>query len=35
MDGLLLKCLNEEAKVAMGEVHDVLCGTHHWAHKMK
>ena len=35
-DGLLLKCLNEdEARVAMGEVHDGLCGTHQSAHKMK
>jgi hypothetical protein len=36
IDGLLLKCLNEdEARVAMGEVHDGLCGTHQSAHKMK
>ena len=36
VDGLLLKCLNEdEARVAMGEVHDGLCGTHQSAHKMK
>src|SRR5438128_593124 len=28
-DGLLLKCLDEDqARVAMGEVHDGLCGTH-------
>jgi hypothetical protein len=36
VDGLLLKCLNEEhAKVAMGEVHEGMCGTHQSAHKMK
>ena len=35
-DGLLLKCLaNDQARVAMGEVHDGLCGTHQSAHKMK
>ena len=35
-DGLLLKCLDEDqARVAMGEVHDGLCGTHQSAHKMK
>jgi hypothetical protein len=35
-DGLLLKCLDEDqAKVAMSEVHDGLCGTHQLAHKMK
>jgi hypothetical protein len=35
-DGLLLKCLSEEqAKVAMGEVHEGMCGTHQLAHKMK
>jgi hypothetical protein len=36
IDGVLLKCLNEEqAKVAMGEVHEGMCGTHQSAHKMK
>jgi hypothetical protein len=35
-DGLLLKCLNDDqAQVAMGEVHEGLCGTHQSAHKMK
>jgi hypothetical protein len=36
MDGLLLRCLNEEqARVTMGEVHEGLCRTHQSAHKMK
>jgi ribonuclease HI len=36
IDGLLLKCLDEEqAKVAMGKVHEGMCGTHQSAHKMK
>jgi hypothetical protein len=36
VDGLLLKCLgDEQAKIAMGEVHEGLCGTHQSAHKMK
>jgi hypothetical protein len=36
IDGLLMKCLSEEqAKVAMGEVHEGMCGTHQLAHKMK
>jgi hypothetical protein len=35
-DGLLLKCLDDEqARVAMGEVHKGMCGTHQSAHKMK
>jgi ribonuclease HI len=35
MDGLLLKCLEEEqSKVVMGEVHEGMCGTHQSAHKM-
>ena len=35
-DGLLLKCLDgDQARVAMGEVHDGLCDTHQSAHKMK
>jgi hypothetical protein len=34
--GLLLKCLDDEqAKVAMGEVHERMCDTHQSAHKMK
>lgn len=29
IDGVLLKCLSsEEAKVAMSEVHEGICGTH-------
>jgi hypothetical protein len=36
MDGLLLKCLSEEhAKIAMGEVHEGMCGTHQSVHKMR
>jgi hypothetical protein len=35
IDRLLLKCLDEQAKVAMGEVHEGMCGTHPSAHKMK
>jgi hypothetical protein len=35
-DDLLLNCLDsEQAKVAMGEVHQGICGTHHLAPKMK
>jgi hypothetical protein len=36
LDGLLLKCLgSNQSKIAMGEVHDGICGTHQSAHKMK
>jgi hypothetical protein len=36
VDGLLLKCLSkEQARVAIGEVHEGMCGTHQSAHKMK
>ena len=29
IDGVLLKCLDEDqSKVAMGEVHEGICGTH-------
>jgi hypothetical protein len=29
VDGILLKCLDEDqARVAMGEVHEGICGTH-------
>jgi transposase InsO family protein len=36
VEGLLLKCLgDEEAKVAMEEVHEGLCGTHQSAQKMR
>jgi hypothetical protein len=36
VDGLLLKCLDEEhAKIAMVEVHEGICETHQWAPKMK
>jgi hypothetical protein len=35
IDGDLLKCLDEvQSKVAMGEVHEGICGTHQSAHKM-
>jgi hypothetical protein len=35
-EGLLLKCLDEEAaRVAMGELHELLCGTHQSAEKMR
>ena len=35
-EDLLLKCLDsDQAKVAMGEVHEVICGTHQSAPKMK
>jgi hypothetical protein len=36
IDRLLLKCLDEEqAKVAMGDVHEGICGSHQSAHKMR
>jgi hypothetical protein len=36
IDGVLLKCLSgEQIKVAMGEVHEGMCGTHQSAHKIK
>jgi hypothetical protein len=36
IDGLLLKCLgSNQSKIAMGEVHEGICGTHQSAHKMK
>jgi hypothetical protein len=36
LDDLLLKCLNsDQAKVAMGEVHEGICSTHQSAPKMK
>ena len=35
VDGVSLKCLNEEAKVLMGEVHEGICGAHQSAYKMK
>jgi hypothetical protein len=35
IDGMILKCLGEEqAKVAVREVHDGICGAHQSAHKM-
>jgi hypothetical protein len=35
IDGVLLKCLREEqAKVAVQEVHDGICGAHQSAYKM-
>jgi hypothetical protein len=36
IDGLLLKCLgSDQSKIAMGKVHEGICGTHQSAHKMK
>jgi hypothetical protein len=36
VDGLFLKCLNsDQSKIAMGEVHEGICGTHQSAHKMR
>jgi hypothetical protein len=36
LDGVLLKCLSEDqARVAMGEVHEGMCGTHQSAQKIK
>jgi hypothetical protein len=36
IDGLLLKCLDsDQSKIAMGEVHEGICGTHQSGHKMK
>jgi hypothetical protein len=35
-EDLLLKCLcNDQAKIAMGEVHEGICGTHQLVPKMK
>ncbi len=35
IDRVLLKCLDDDqSKVAMGEVHEGICGTHQSAHKM-
>ena len=35
-EDILLKCLDsDQAKVAMGEVHEGICGTHQLAPKMK
>jgi hypothetical protein len=36
IDGLLLKCLeSDQSNIAMGEVHEGICGTHQSAYKMK
>jgi hypothetical protein len=36
IDGLLLKCLSLDlSKIAVGEVHEGICGTHQSAHKRK
>jgi hypothetical protein len=36
IDGLLLKCLClDQSRIAMGEVHEGICGTHQLVHKMK
>jgi hypothetical protein len=35
-EDLLLKCLGpDQARVAMGEVHEGICGMHQWAPKIK
>jgi hypothetical protein len=35
VDGLLLRCLSkEEARIAMGEVHEGMCGAHQSGQKM-
>jgi hypothetical protein len=36
IDGLLIKCSSsKQSKIAMGEVHEGICGTHQSAHKIK
>jgi hypothetical protein len=36
IDDLLLKCLgSDQSKIAMGEIHEGIYGTHQSAHKMK
>jgi hypothetical protein len=36
IDGLLLKCLGlDQFKIAIGEVHEGICGTHQSPHKIK
>jgi hypothetical protein len=36
IDGLFLKCLgSDKSRIAMGEVHEGIYGTHQSAHKMK
>jgi hypothetical protein len=36
IDSLLLKCLGlDQSRVALGEVHEGICGTHQSTHKMK
>jgi hypothetical protein len=36
IDDLLLKCLgSSQSKIAMGEVHEGICGTHQSAHQMR
>jgi hypothetical protein len=36
IDGLLLKWLDsDQSRIAMGEVHGDICGTHQSAHKIK
>jgi hypothetical protein len=35
IDGLLLKCLGlDHSKIAMGKVHEGICGTHQSAHQI-
>jgi hypothetical protein len=36
IDGLLLKCLgSNQSKIAIGEIHEGICGTHQSTDKMK
>jgi hypothetical protein len=36
IDGLLLKCVgSDQSMIAMGEVHEGICGTHQSARKIK
>jgi hypothetical protein len=36
IDDLLLKCLgSDQSRIAMGEIHEGICGTHQSTHKMK
>jgi hypothetical protein len=36
INDLLLKCLgSDQSKIAMGEVHEGICGTHQSSHKIK
>jgi hypothetical protein len=36
IDSLLVKCLgSDQSRIAMGDIHEGICGTHQSAHKMK